>query len=111
MGVTWSAYPLTPEKIEAVGSLSKAAGYRSADNYMSAAKEFHISQGHRWTDELKQAAHDFHLSTNRGLGPSKQSEPLDFAACVQLGLNNDSPFEGGPIGIAQLIVLFTYVGR
>ena len=85
VGVTWPAYPLTPPKVEGVGVLLKAAGYRSADNYAMAAKEEHISRGFAWADALAQAAHHFHLSTNRGLGPSKQSEPLDFEACVKLG--------------------------
>ena len=108
MGVSWAAFPLTPEKIEGVGSLMKASGYRSADNYMSAAKEEHISLGYSWTEQLAQAALRFHLSTSRGLGPSKQSEPLDFKMCVKLALSDDPPFIGGPIGIMNLIVLFTY---
>ena len=108
VGVSWPAFPLTPAKVEGVGVLLKAAGYRSADNYMTAAKEEHIGGGHPWTDALTQAAHHFHLSTNRGLGPSKQSEPLDFEACIKLGVGEDPPFDGGPVGLANLIVLFTY---
>ena len=55
-GVKWAAWPLTPEKIAGVGALLKASGYRSAYNYLTAAKDEHIALGWPWTDQLARAA-------------------------------------------------------
>ena len=35
-------FPLTPDKVSAVGCLLKAAGYRSGYNYIAAAKDEHL---------------------------------------------------------------------
>lgn len=45
-------YPLTCAKITKVAAAFKACGYRSFANYLSRAKEIHISYGGVWTDEL-----------------------------------------------------------
>ena len=107
-GVKWAAWPLTPEKIAGVGALLKASGYRSAYNYLTAAKDEHIALGWPWTDQLARAAKLFNLSTARGIGPSKQSEPLDFRRCMLLDLGTDAVITDGPIGTMNLIVLLTY---
>ena len=106
--VAVAAWPLTPEKIAGVGALLKASGYRSGYNYMTAAKDEHIALGWPWTDQLARAARLFNLSTSRGIGPSKQSQPLDFEKCMKLNLGEDEVVTNGPIGMMSLIVLFTY---
>ena len=63
-----------PLFIDAVGSILKEADYRSAYNYLNAAKKYHIKLGHRWDDALDMAAREYGLSTRRGLGPPRQSE-------------------------------------
>ena len=59
-------FPLTPDKVAAVGCLLKAAGYRCGYNYIAAAKDEHLQQGHPWADILARAHRIFTLSVQRG---------------------------------------------
>ena len=61
-----------------MGALLKVGGYRSTGNYLSAAKEQHIDTGASWDPSHELAAKRFHRSTLRGIGPPRQSEPLNY---------------------------------
>lgn len=101
----WPVFPLTPSKVHGVGALLKAGGYRSTKNYLHAIKVMHVDQGHAWTDELILAGSRFTASTLRGMGPSRQSEPIDFAAAADVDFGPDPMFLNGPIGTNCLITL------
>lgn len=102
------AYPLTVEKIEAVGAMLKVGGYRSTSNYMSRAKDTHIGLKHPWTDDLAREAHRFSASTQRGKGPPRQSEPLDFVSLMGLDLPDTPLVPSGPLGSGNLATLVTH---
>ena len=46
-----ASFPLTADHIEAVGTMLKAADYRSSYNYPSAAKRNRIALGYSWDDQ------------------------------------------------------------
>ena len=101
-------WPLTPEKIDAVGAVMKKSSYRSCYNYSNAAKDEHIAQGYEWTPALDRAMKLFNASTSRGIGPAKQNEPLDLDKLSQLDLGMESQFVGSPLGLPNLITLFVF---
>lgn len=68
-------FELTPDLIFTVMGVLKAAEYRSAANYLEAAKRRHVSSGHPLTDQLRQACRMAARSAKRDLGPPKQAEP------------------------------------
>ena len=76
--------PLNPVKVMVVGSSLKKAGYRGPNKYITAMKQVHISEGHSWDPQLAQAQHRYNISTTRGLGPTRQSEPLPFDKVFEL---------------------------
>ena len=73
-------FQLTPNLVFTVVGVLKAANYRSAANYLEAAKRKHIEAGFPWTDQLRQAARMAVRSAKRNIGPSKQAEPLELEA-------------------------------
>ena len=81
------ALPLTPVRITIVGAILKEADYRSARNYMSAIKGDHIIARHRRAEQLEQSASRFNTSTTRGMGPTRQREPLSVGKLVALDAN------------------------
>ena len=100
--------PLTTEKIWAVGSLLKAADYRSGSNYIDAAKDRHLMAGHEWSTTLDWAYKRFNMSVSRGMGPPKQAEPLPFDALHAKTWPEEPVVKGGPVGTGNLITLFTH---
>ena len=108
LGMEVEVFPLTVASIAAVGTLLKGADYRSAYNYIAAAKDEHLALGHPWDATLARAYKRFNMSTSRGIGPGKQATPLQLRKCLDLDLSNDALFAGGPVGTPQLITLFTY---
>ena len=100
--------PLTPTKITVIGAIMKEADYRSAKNYMSAMKADHIAGGHPWTDQLDLAASKFNISTTRGMGPGKQSEPLDFKKLVEVDINEVVSNPKYPVKPGFAVVLFSF---
>ena len=44
----------------------------------------------------------------RGMGPSRQSEPIDFKAALGLDFTNEPFFSGGPVGTRTVIVISTF---
>ena len=99
--------PLTPVKVHILGMLFKIATYRAAKNYLSAAKKMHLDSGYRWSEFLELASRRFNLSTRRGMGPPRQSAPINFEFAVTLHFSDEAIIEGGPIGMQSLIVMFT----
>ena len=85
-GLEVQPFPLTTFKIYAVGAMLKAGGYRSAPNFLSRAKEEHVVLGFVWTDELRLAIRKTSASVTRGIGPPRQSQPLDLAAVWKAGI-------------------------
>eukprot|EP00435_Cladocopium_sp_Y103_P026420 s2504_g6.t1 len=79
-------FELNPRLIFTVMGVLKAANYRSAANYLEAAKRKHIQEGLPWTDQLRQASRMAIRSAKRDLGPSKQAEPLklDVMAAIRV---------------------------
>ena len=47
------------------------------------------------------------MSTQRGMGPSRQSRPVNFEALLLLDLGPEPVVKNGPLGTENLIVLFT----
>ena len=74
---------------------------------MSAAKEQHIDAGGEWPASLQLAANRFHHSTLRGIGPPRQSEPLNFSLLLLLSFGWLPIVTGGPCNTMAVIVLFT----
>ena len=103
-----AVFPLTPDHVGAVGCILEEAEYRSAYNYLNAAKRRHIKLGYAWTDALELAAREYGLSTRRGLGPTKQAEPLPFERLANQTFGKDPICEGGPVGPGNALTLFTY---
>ena len=97
-------FPLTVMKIYAVGAMLKSGGYRSPANYLSRAKEEHIVRGHLWTDELSLAVRKTTSSITRGVGPGRQSSPVDLSSMWQLELPWGAGPPGAPLGGRRPVV-------
>mgnify|MGYP006875471843 CR=1 FL=1 len=104
----WEAFPLTSERFHGLGTRLKAGGYRSTKNYIGVAKKTHIDGGSEWSDVLKLASSRFVASTLRGMGPSRQSEPIDFALAVKLDLPVDPVVPDGPLGSMNVLVVSVF---
>ena len=91
-----------------MGSLLKAADYRSGSNYIDAAKDRHLAAGHEWSSTLDWAYKRYNMSVSRGIGPPKQAEPLPFERLMELSLPDEPIIPGGPVGTDNLITLFTH---
>ena len=106
------AFPLTVEKLRAVGAVFKSKGYRSFPNYMSKAKQHHIRLTGSWPVLLEQESRQVKRSVRRGLGPSRQSEPFQLERVSTLPtelLSAPEPLvRDGPIGAWNLVVLGVY---
>ena len=83
-GLAVPVLPLTVQKLEAVAAQLKFGGYRSAPNYMSAAKRKHCEAGFPWNDMLARCHTDCLASTQRGIGPPHQCAELDLQAIHDL---------------------------
>ena len=105
-------YPLTCEKITKVAAAFKACGYRSFANYLSRAKEVHISHGGVWSEELNMEGRRAVRSVTRGIGPVLQRTPLDIEQIIQYQTRRPLRFppvvDEGPVGIHTLVVLGCY---
>ena len=63
-------------------AMLKAGGYRSPAYQLSRAKEEHIVRGFAWDDQLALAVRKTTASITRGMGPGRQSSPLDLSGAV-----------------------------
>ncbi len=102
------AFPTFPASIRAVAAQMKAAGYRSWSNYLSRAKREHVRLGSEWDQQLDSTARDCTRSLTRGIGPPRQSAPLDLykVSTVQMGLG--ALCSDGPVNPRAVIVLGAY---
>ena len=99
--------PLTPIFVHVVGALLKIGGYRSTKNYLNAAKERHLDTGTPWSSLLDHAGRRFVNSTQRGIGPPRQSEPLNFTLLLMCVFGWAPLVAGGPVNTIAVLVLFT----
>ena len=67
-----------------------------------------MEHGFTWSDGLVRAARRFEASITRGIGPGRQSEPLDFDRLARMDLPVEAPLKNGPVGVPQVVVLFTH---
>ena len=72
----------------AVKAMLKAGGYRSPAYYLSRAKEEHIVRGFAWDDQLALAVRKTTASITRGMGPGRQSSPLDLSGVWSCSLQS-----------------------
>ena len=99
--------PLIPIFIHVVGALLKIGGYRSAKNYLNAAKERHLDTGTTWSSLLNHAGRRFVNSTQRGIGPPRQSEPLNFTLLILCTFGWAPLIPGGPVNTMAILIIFT----
>ena len=103
------AFPLSALSIRRVGALFKAGKYQSFDNYASRAKAAHIllgdSSGGRWTAELDRVLTDTRRSVNRGVGSSRQSQPIDPCAVASLELPDSPLVPRGPLAPCDFAIV------
>ena len=108
-GEAVSPWPLTEGKLVRVSALFKAGHYRSYKNYVSRAKDFHLSAGYEWTDLLQRTVQKCTRSVLRGLAGPSRSEAFDFAAVASaLTSNTGQLAQGGPKNPLAMIVCATY---
>jgi len=104
--------PLTPSKIRCIAAMFKAGQYSSVDNYLSRAKAEHIATYDThlvpWSVELSEEIRSSRRSVLRGLGASKQSQPVDVKAIYQLGVLDAPVVPKGPLGPVDLVVVGTF---
>ena len=70
---------LDPEMVFAVTGVLKSAQYRSAANYLSAAKRAHVEAGHPWDAQLDLCFRQAVRAARRNLGPSQFAEAIPLA--------------------------------
>eukprot|EP00971_Amphidinium_carterae_P340361 6478664-Amphidinium_carterae.3 len=100
-------WPLTPSLIELVAAGFKAGHYRSYANYAAQAKLRHIEFGYEWTQALDLALKRSVRSCKRGMGPGKQSRPIDITHVI--GQADAQPLvQDGPIGFANLLIVAVF---
>lgn len=111
-GVGVPPLPLTAEKIRAVAAMFKAGHYASFSNYACRAKVEHIVRADThlapWTEELAFELRAAQRSVSRGVGPSKQSYPLDVAKVSRLEPGDGPLVEDGPIGVLDVVTVGTF---
>ena len=100
-------FKLTPNLVFTVVGVLKAADYRSAVNYLEAAKGLHIEMGHDMTPQLRQACRRAARSAKRDLGPSKQAEviPLKILATF---LCIEAVAPGGPLAPGRACLIASW---
>ena len=99
--------PITPEKLHIIGTLLKEGHYFTPKNYLHQARKHHVESGSDWTQQLDLAASRFVLPTQRGIGPGRQSHPLNYEIMCTIPLDEAPLIEGGPVGNESLVTLFT----
>ena len=79
-------WPLTVDSLRAVCAQLKSAGFRSAPNYLSAAKRHHLECNMEWAADLAFTQKDCLASCQRGIGAPRQDMELELLAVHALGL-------------------------
>ena len=99
--------PLTPVKVHTIGCLLKLGGNRSAKNYLDVVKKKNAELGQWWTPDLELAGKRMVMSCQRGMGPPRQSDPLNYEAILMLDLGTEAIVPQGPINTKALAVMGT----
>jgi len=107
-GASPEVIPVTIPGMLAVSAMFKKAGYRSFGNYLSSVKALHVQSGHDWSQQHEQAARWCTRSVLRGIGPARQSAPLDLLAVHALNLGPEPVCDGGPVDPAAMFTLVAY---
>ena len=89
--------PVEVDDVAYVGSLMKAAGYRSFSNYVSAVKQEHVKAGYLWSMQHELEAKQGLKSVTRGQGPPRQSAPLIIDDVLALQLSEEALCQAGPV--------------
>ena len=76
----------------------KQGGYRGADNYLTRAKDEHVTAGYPWDDFLALASRRCRTSITRGIGPARQSFELDLNLLARLPTHEAPITPFGPVG-------------
>lgn len=99
---------LTPDLIYVVMGALKSAQYRSADQYLEAAKALHVANGYPWTDQLAQARRTAIHSCRRHLGHPKQAGGLPLLRLGPLAHRVAQLTPGGPTWPARSTLLASW---
>lgn len=99
--------PLTPSGFVAIGALFKAGDYRSFPNYASVAKARHLEYGYRWSQLLNHTRSWVTRSVLRGIGPARQSCPLQHHRVLELPHDEEALSPGGPLHPVRTAILAT----
>lgn len=102
-----SPFQLTPNLVFTVVGVLKAADYRSAANYLEAAKSLHIELGNGFTPQLRQACKRATRSAKRDLGPSKQAEVMELKVLASFQFL-EAVAQGGPLAPGRACLLASW---
>ncbi|CAK0846143.1 unnamed protein product, partial [Prorocentrum cordatum] len=97
-------WPLTADKLRALGATLKAGKYRSASMYLSAYRVEAERRGCHLAGTMVQVLKDATRSCNRGLGPPVQALPFTFADFRNLPGSDDPWVRNGPVGPRNCLV-------
>lgn len=113
--VTWfgreeaPVFPLDEVKLVRVSALFKCGGYKSFKNYLSRAKDQHLSLGHPWTESLNRIAQKCTRSVTRGLASARRSEAFDLCLVAKaLEHRNSALADEGPASPLAMVVCATF---
>ena len=87
---------VTPEMIFLVMGALDGAGYRSAELYLDAARQKHITSGYQWSQQLALATRKATRACKRGRGPAKQAQPLPLAKLPEASQQKAPAHPQGP---------------
>ena len=90
-------WPLTVDSLRAICAQLKSAGFRSAPNYLCAAKRHHLEHSFAWTNELAFAQKDCLAACQRGIGAPRQDMEIELLAVHSLQLGVEPLVPHGPI--------------
>ena len=88
--------PLTVRTVRLLGASLKAGRYRSAAQYLSAAKQAAERADQTLSPSILSALRDARRSCTRGLGPAHKAEGLPFARLHELPDDPNPWAQGGP---------------
>eukprot|EP00435_Cladocopium_sp_Y103_P073203 s254_g42.t1 len=100
-------FDLTPDVIYAIMGALKLAEYRSAEQYLEAAKQVFIREGGEWTSQLRQAARAAVRSCKRGQGCPKQAKGLPMVRLPEI-LDSVPLVKGGPVHLGRATILASW---
>ena len=97
-------YALTPDFVFMAAGLFRAAGYRSAIEYVNQAVNTARERGQPPGDDVLRAVYMARNACKRGLGPPKRTAPLPLAALGTLSDDQDAWVPEGPLHPLRALV-------